>query len=216
MYRHRSYSQRKDGTRLHNLYYRCTGTDKAPSRCRNSIPLDDVEAFVNLWFTEDGPFARTEIVETVVVNGADHSAELAEIDADLRALDFDEPDWERKQKALITERNRLKALPAEPSRVEEHPTGKTVGEVWASLSDVAKRKYLIAAGVKVHVRPGVADVENVLADMPTLAGFTDVKVRPGHCLWHWTVSGDRRGTDREVGAEWAASVRCAPHVLDHW
>jgi hypothetical protein len=51
------------------------------------------------------------------------------------------------------ERARLKVLPPDPSEIEERPTGKAVGDVWAGLTNTAKRKFLEAAGVQIHVRP---------------------------------------------------------------
>ena len=33
----------------------------------------------------------------------------------------------------------------------ERPTGRTVGDVWASLDDQQKRRYLLAGGIRVHV-----------------------------------------------------------------
>ena len=53
-------------------------------------------------------------------------------------------------------RARLKALPTEPTQVVERPTGETVGEVWAGLTDEAKRSYLLATGVKLRVRSSAA------------------------------------------------------------
>jgi DNA invertase Pin-like site-specific DNA recombinase len=85
MYRHRSASKRKDGTRpAPYLAYRCMVTNQEPSQCRNSVVLEDIEAWVNLWFTGLGPFAKTEIVEQVVIPGDEHLAEIAELEAELR------------------------------------------------------------------------------------------------------------------------------------
>ncbi len=53
--------------------------------------------------------------------------------------------------ALRSERARLLALSSEPSTAIERPTGVTVGEVWSTLDDEARRSYLVAAGVKVRV-----------------------------------------------------------------
>jgi hypothetical protein len=177
MYKQRS-TKRKNNKTYTSIHYRCKGDDRNPSTCRNGIRQDEIESFVNLWFTEDGPFAGTEIVETILVNGDEHSDEITEIEAEIHGLDLDDPDYDRKLKSLRAERTRLKELPAEPSKVEERPTGKAVGDVWSTLSDAAKRKYLISAGVKVHVRPGSIELGKVLTDAATSGGFTSVEPGP--------------------------------------
>jgi DNA invertase Pin-like site-specific DNA recombinase len=153
MYRFRSGRNRKDGTRRINWYYRCRGTDTDPSSCGNSVPLADIEEWVNLWFTTDvnGAFSNTEIIETTLVPGDDHAAEIAEIEAEMRELDPDADDWIEQAQALRSERARLKALPSEPSQVVERPTGITVGEVWAGLDEQARRSYLLASRIKIRV-----------------------------------------------------------------
>jgi len=156
MYRHRSTRARKDGTKNVFESYRCKGTDIAPSTCANMVALDDIESWVDAWFTTGGAFARTEIIETTVVPGDDHRAEVEEIEAELRELDPDAEDWIEQAQALRSERARLRALPTEAAQVVERPTGQTVGDVWQSLDDEARRAYLLAAGVKVRVRSSKA------------------------------------------------------------
>ena len=165
MWRHKRASTRKEtGTTNSCFYYRCTGTSQEPSKCRNMIRLTDVEQWVNDWFTITdtvtldgdvvlGSFGNTEIVELVTVNGHDHADEIAELELELRGLNYDAPDFLTKQSTLMAERNRLKSLPVEPSKLIERPTGVKVGDAWARLDDAARRRYLLAAGVKVQVRP---------------------------------------------------------------
>jgi site-specific DNA recombinase len=150
MYRHHTKTKRKDGT--HSLYtvYRCNGTDTARSKCANAIRLADAEAFVNAWFTEDGAFADVEIVETVPVPGNDHSEEIAEIDRDIRDLNPGAADFLEQIATLHAERARLLALPSEPAQVVKRPTGRTVGNVWASLNDAQRRRFMLSAGLKVY------------------------------------------------------------------
>jgi site-specific DNA recombinase len=152
MYRHRTGSKRKDGTRpAPYVTYHCMVTNQAPSQCRNSVVLEDIGVWVDLWFTGLGPFAKTEIVEQAVIPGDEHLADIAELEAELRELDFGSLKCEDRHRSLLVERARLKALPAEPAKVIERPTGFTVGQVWARLDDQAKRTYLISAGVQVWV-----------------------------------------------------------------
>ena len=150
MYRTKSKRTKKDGTVRNWFYYRCGGLDRRRSDCRNMVPLDDVDAWLHAWFTEDGTFARTEIVETITVPGDDHAEEIAEIEADIRDLDFDSPDYAELHATLLAERARLRSMPSEPAQVIERPTGRTVGDVWASLDDRQRRRFLLAAGMRVH------------------------------------------------------------------
>lgn len=177
MYRIRSTTRRNDGSANINSYYRCKGSDRAPSTCRNMVPQGHLEAWVDQWFTNDGPYATTELVETVVTPGRDHSAEVAEVDSELRQLDFDAPNFAKKQKSLLEERSRLKALPAEPSKVEQRPTGRTVREVWQSLTDEDKRRFLQDAGMQVHARP----LQRGEFAVPRFYPGGQVRVR--HALW---------------------------------
>ena len=151
-----STKRRADGTTNVVRYYRCRGPEQAPSRCRNGVSQDDIEQWVDAWFTEDGAFARTEIIETTEVPGDDHRAEVEEIDDEIRALNPDAVDWLEQVQALRAERARLLSLPSEPSQVIERGTGRTVGETWSTLTDEQRRAYLLAAGVQVHVLSNAA------------------------------------------------------------
>ena len=83
----------------------------------------------------EGAVRRTEIVETITVSGNNHAEDIAEIESDIYDLDFDAPDYSQRHATLLSERARLRSLPTEPAQVIEHPTGRTVGDVWASLDD---------------------------------------------------------------------------------
>ena len=90
---------------------------------------------------------------------------------------IDADDYAEQVQALRSERARLLALPSEPSQVIERPTGRTVGNVWKELDDEARRCYLLAAGVKVHVRSNAAlraqagrEIRYVTGDPHTVIG----------------------------------------------
>ena len=154
MYRIKSATKRKDGTSNVNFYYRCKGLkDSEPSTCKNMVKQADIEDWLDLWFTGE-TFGGTEIVEVVTINGDGHESEIAEIAAEIRDLDLDDPKYLDKQAKLLAERKRLQEMPATPTEVREVPTGKTVGDVWASLDHAARRRYLLATGLKVMIQPG--------------------------------------------------------------
>jgi len=169
MHRRQSTKHRADGRTVTNAYYRCRGTEQSPSRCANGVSQSDIEEWVNAQFapgqvltdehgrTVDietgGAFGSVEIIETTTIPGDDHEAEVEEIEAEMREAVIDHPEW---IEALRTERARLLALPTEPAQVIERGTGRTVGEVWSTLDDEARRRYLLAAGVTVHVLSSAA------------------------------------------------------------
>ena len=152
MYRTKSKRTKKDGTTRTWFYYRCGGADRRRSTCKNMYPLADLDAWVNRWFTEDGPFADTEIVETITVPGDDHAEAIAEVDAEIKELDLDAPNYSERHATLLSERERLKALPSQPAQVTERPSGRTVSDTWLSLSDGQRRRFLLAGQTKVYLR----------------------------------------------------------------
>ena len=173
MYRNSSVTTRKDGTKNLCEYYRCKGTDQEPSKCSNLIPVERAERFVNgLFSTEpvdfgdegetEGHFSGVELFETVVIPGSDHLEDVADIETDLRTLDYDAPDFAERQQALLRQRAELKARPAEAPQVVRQATGRTIGEVWPGLSSAAKIAFLKAADINVRIRPVKAEERSAL------------------------------------------------------
>jgi len=150
MYRVSSSARRKDGSRNTNVYYRCHGTSRDRSECRNMVPLAELDAWVN------GQMAVSagHVTETTVTPGSGHADAIAQVDADIAALDSDDPDWLGKVQAFRAERARLKALPSEPARVTEEVAPYTVGELWGLLDPAQRRAYLLSAGVQVRAVRG--------------------------------------------------------------
>ena len=103
------------GPRNRSPFYRCHGDERNPSTCRNLVPLSELDGWVDREMRTNGSF----VMETVVTPGVGFDAEIADVEADLRALDFDQPDFLARQSALLAERNRLRALPNKPAVVEE-------------------------------------------------------------------------------------------------
>ena len=155
MHYRRTVTKRKSGAEYVWQGYRCDGTSRQPSRCGNWVPLAGIEDWVDLWFTiparkGGSGFADTEIVETVPVPAKGHADDVAAVEAELRDLDFDAPDFAERQAALLAERARLRALGTEPARTDERPTGVKLGKHWRTLDAPGKRDYLRRAGVKVY------------------------------------------------------------------
>ncbi len=149
MHRRKSVNKRKDGSRTVNEYYRCDGTPREPSTCKNMVPLAMVDAWVDEWFTGNTPDADREISELITIPGHGHDDELAQNAADIADLDIDADDYDSRLVALRTERKRLQALPGEPDRTEEVPTGVKVRDHWLTLTAPERRDFLIKGGVLV-------------------------------------------------------------------
>jgi site-specific DNA recombinase len=188
MYRTKSKRRRQDGTLREWFYYRCGGTDRRRSACRNMVPLEEADSWVNNLFTEGGPWADTELVEIRSVPSEDHADDIADIEEEIRSLDFDAADFGIRQRDLLAERSRLRELPVMPPEAVEVPTGRTVGDVWAGLSDGARRSYLAAADVRVLVSvlgrtggvlaaPGGEAANHRLSDPPSSQRLSDLPVR---------------------------------------
>lgn len=188
MHHHPSRRTLKDGTVKVNEYYRCKHSDVAPSTCKNMISLDLVEMLVHLSFLRAadltdldvppeldghvGMFANLQVVEQVVTPGNTYDAEIAELLEEIRELDPIADDYRTKSDALISEAKRLQGLPSEATTVEERHTGQTVGDVWLTLDPAARRRYLVASGVRVIVTPAARGGERARmeGDPATITG----------------------------------------------
>jgi hypothetical protein len=153
MYFLNSGNRRQDGTKVDHKYYRCAGTPKEHSKCRNLYPAEELEERVDRFMTRT--LGRWPRYETVVTPGSGYEDEIAEVERDLRELDFDDPGFVDKQAVLLAERARLRALPGTPATAERRPTGDTIGEHWATLETQAdKRAFLLKLGMVIRVQRG--------------------------------------------------------------
>ena len=59
-------------------------------------------------------------------------------------------DYDAMMARLRAQLTSLRALPSEPDRVVERPTGILVKDHWRTLDARGKRRYLLAAQVTVH------------------------------------------------------------------
>jgi DNA invertase Pin-like site-specific DNA recombinase len=130
--------------------YRCDGTAKSPSTCKVMVNAKDLESWVDAWFTETGPFAGIEIVETLPAYD-DRRDRIDEIDQQIENYP------KRPATAYlafvtkkIAERETVENEPRKQGE-DEHPTGIKVGKYWLTLTAEEKREYLLDSGVKVYV-----------------------------------------------------------------
>jgi DNA invertase Pin-like site-specific DNA recombinase len=133
-------------------YYRCHGTERNPSRCRNMVRLETLDAQVEEFI--NGPYGAHPRYEMITFPGHGHDDDIAEVEQDLRELDYDTPDFLERQAELLAERKRLQALPMMPARTEPVLTGDTIRDYWATLDTDGKRAYLNRVKMQVKVRNG--------------------------------------------------------------
>lgn len=158
MYHMSQTQKKKSGKQYEYKYYRCHGTQRDPSKCRNMIHANVVEQAVNDSFIET--FGYLPMVEKRVIPGSGHEQRLADIGQAIAELanecyvrgSITEDDYERMRAELKAERNHLASLPAEPDKVEYVPTGITWGEHWDALDKDEKRAFLRGKGVKVFAQ----------------------------------------------------------------
>lgn len=163
MHRRRSVTKRKNGSEYIYEGYRCDGTPREPSTCKNMVLMADTDAWVNEWFL-NGPVSKHERVEAITVPGNGHQDELDQNKRDISELDIDDADYPERLAALMAERKRLQALPVEPDQVEYALTGETVQAFWAALSTSERREFLVQQGIRALV---TRDHREILIGDPT-------------------------------------------------
>ncbi len=79
---------------------------------------------------------RVPVKRLILVKGTDYQDQLDEISYRIRALDPDvmsDEQFDEQVRRLRAERDRLKALPAEPDRWEEQLTGELYCDIYQAL-----------------------------------------------------------------------------------
>jgi site-specific DNA recombinase len=143
---------KKDGSRSVWTYYRCDGTPRNPSTCRNTVRADFIEPWVDQWL-DKAPLIDDEIKEYVYVPAKGHADEIQEIDDEIDGLPKDAPDYLTEVTRLYAERERLIGLGTEAAHTEKRSTGIHLRDYWPTLDAAGKRDYLRRADVKVYVTP---------------------------------------------------------------
>ena len=135
-----------DGSTRHYAYYRCHGTDTAPSTCKNGTGLDELESWLD---AKVRAFPGT-VLELADTPGPSHDDEIAEVKADIAELDPEADDYDEQLGRLRAELKRLRALPS--GGTTGVVASYRIADLWAVLTPAQRRHYLLAAGVQVVVR----------------------------------------------------------------
>lgn len=126
-------------------YYRCYGTGSARRGCGNMVLMADVDQAVNKIIAET--FA-VPITEQVLIKGHDWSEEIDAVKDALRDLagqGLDDDEYDARHAELVAERDRLKALPADPDTWET----EELDELWSDAYEATERSER-GAWLKAH------------------------------------------------------------------
>jgi hypothetical protein len=108
---------------------------------------------------------KRPIMKIVFIPGNDHSAQLADVQFQLKQLaneDLTDEQYDAELARLRAERDRIRELPIEPGRVERVDTGQTYASRWATLqTDTERNDWLRSAGVKIWAWRNPDDAEAV-------------------------------------------------------
>ena len=129
-------------------YYRCTGTGSRRKGCGNMVRMEVVDAAVDEIMATT---FRVPVKRLILVKGTDYQDQLEEISYRIRALDPDvmsDEQFDEQVRRLRAERDRLKALPAEPDRWEEQLTGDLYADIYQALPASERGAWLDLARVR--------------------------------------------------------------------
>jgi len=96
---------------------------------------------------------RVPVKRLILVKGSDHQDELEEIRYRIRELDPDlmsDEQYDAELVRLRAERDRLKALPAEPDRWDEQLTGELYSDIYQALPASERGAWLTSHGFLIH------------------------------------------------------------------
>jgi hypothetical protein len=131
-------------------YYRCTGTGSRRKGCGNMVRMEVADAAVDEIMATT---FRVRVKRLILVKGTDYQDQLEEISYRIRALDPDvmsDEQFDEQVRRLRAERDRLKALPAEPDRWEEQLTGELYADIYQALPVSERGAWLTSHGFLVH------------------------------------------------------------------
>lgn len=173
------YTARKDGSKSYLKYYRCDGSPRERSTCRNMIRQDFADESLSLWVVE--VIGRAQLLERKTTPGSGHDEDIRDVKQDIRELDVEAADYDTRLSSLRSELARLKSLPAEPAKTTERPTGLTVAQYWDALAgEEAKRRFLLAGKVRVLA---VAELRKRKGTEPRELGFSVTCLVGGDWTW---------------------------------
>lgn len=165
--------------------------------CGYGVPMTEADDEVGEAVTD--MYGHLPHIVRRLVPGENYLDRIARKRQDIRELDPEADDYDTRLAEMRAELAHLRSLPSKPDEVKWIPSGKTVGQHWASLDTAARRDWLLENGWKVtafkdedgwrlgidagwtaEVGAGkqaeslgypVRDVWKVLADLPKILGI---------------------------------------------
>lgn len=167
---------RREAVRQYRCAARAHGRACAKPAYVVAAPVDD---WVSAQFLRR--FGAFEVVRRIEFPGADHRAEIAELEATVadlsdRIASLRGPAADALMGQLQGRSDRLEALRAEPvvpPRIETVPTGRTYAEVWAGEDVQGRLSMLRSAGVRVTVGQTTRGQRDVSRRLSFSAGMHD-------------------------------------------
>ncbi|HEY3953917.1 MAG TPA: recombinase family protein [Streptosporangiaceae bacterium] len=142
-------------------WYRCSGRGSNRKGCGSLVRVVTLDGIVGMLMRNRG--RDVEIMETKLIPGTDHAAELDEVRYQIRALateDLTDDQYDTRLAELRAERDRLAALPSTPDRLESVGTGETYRDKWQRLSDQERGAWLRERGLTVRATKGHVTIED--------------------------------------------------------
>jgi site-specific DNA recombinase len=127
------------------LYYYCK---ECPKGQRTLAKLGKVHEAVN---DSIMAFYYMPHFEIKVIPGDNYAFEIGETRQAISALDPEDDSYDSELSRLRAQLRELRAMPAKPAKVQRKESGLTVGQVWQSLDDMGKRRYLLKQGTRYVV-----------------------------------------------------------------
>jgi hypothetical protein len=120
-------------------YYYCY--DQCPKGDRLMVPLAELHKALD---DAVESLADMEHVSVTVKPGDTYGEEIARIKEEIAALDPEDPDWMQQATKLQEQIKAYRLLPRKPAEITTKGDGKSVVDVWRSLDDAGKRRWLLS------------------------------------------------------------------------
>jgi DNA invertase Pin-like site-specific DNA recombinase len=131
-------------------YYRCYGRGPQRQGCGNMVKMSLVDDAVDTIIAEAFAFPMTQFVR---IKGEDHEGEIEAVKDQIRelgGLDLPDDEYDRRLAELRAERDRLRALPAEPDEIREVELDELWSDAWAAVERHDRGAWLIKHGFRVY------------------------------------------------------------------
>lgn len=142
-------TSRKGHEHERTAYYRCAGRGPNRQGCGNMVRAEVADEAIDKIFAET---FNEPVTVRVRIKGHDWSDEIDAVKDEISALgaeDLDDEEYDRRLATLRAERDRLKALPAEPDEIREQQTDDYWSDLYEALERCDRGAWLVSHGFHV-------------------------------------------------------------------